>query len=126
MVTSHKQGVEIEMDTLIGLSWRAYPGAALLASGVVLMLRGDRILLQSFRMSARDRERPIAFVSGLRMALIGMAIAGLAGAWIWQQLWLLALSLAIGGEELLETSFVLFVLRKGQKQDAKALTGKVA
>ncbi len=65
-------------------------------------------------------------VSGFRLAITGIAVAGVAGAWVRQQVWLLALSLAIGGEELLETSFVLYVLRWGQREEARGAADRAA
>ena len=106
------------MDALVDLSWRAYPGGAVMALGIALELYGFARLAAWRRISAFDGEKPLVFVSGLRAVLVGMAIAGVGAAWVWQQLWVLLIALAIGGEELLETSFVLFVLRRGRKQEA--------
>jgi hypothetical protein len=111
------------MDAFVELSWRAYPGAILLAVGLALHVLGWRGLLSSFRMSAWDGERPIVFLSGFRVGVIGAALATLAAAWIWQQLWLLLLALAIGGEELLETSVLLYTLRRGRRIQATASGG---
>ncbi|MDZ4278376.1 MAG: hypothetical protein U1B78_04480 [Dehalococcoidia bacterium] len=110
------------MDALVELSWRAYPAAAIIAAGLALAALGAAGLARGYLLPVRDRSKPIVWVSGFRMAVVGMAVTGLGAAWLWQQVWLLALALAIGGEELLETSFVLYVLRWGQKQEARHAT----
>ena len=107
------------MDALVDLSWRAYPGGAIMAAGVAMLIWGLAGVARGERLPFIDRTKPIVWVSGLRMVLVGMAIAAFGGAWIWQQLWLLILALVIGGEELVETSIVLFVLRWGQRQEAQ-------
>ncbi len=102
------------MDAIIDLSWRAYPGGALMALGMIVAVYGFSRLPAWRSVSAFDGSKALVFVSGLRAILVGFAIAGVGGAWVWQQLWVLLISLAIGGEELLETSFVLYVLRRGR------------
>lgn len=103
------------MDAIVDLSWRAYPGGALIALGAMLAVYGIGRLAAWRNVSAFDGNKPLVFVSGLRAILVGSAIAGVGGAWVWQQLWVLLISLAIGGEELLETSVVLYVLRRGRR-----------
>lgn len=107
------------MEALVDLSWRVYPGGALLAVGLAAFARGVATLVRGLHIPIRDRSKPIVCVSGGRIAIVGLALAGIAGAWIWQQVWLLALSLAIGGEELLESSVILYVLRWGRRQETQ-------
>lgn len=108
------------MDALVDLSWRAYPGGALMALGTMLAFYGFGRLAAWRSVSAFDGSKALVFVSGLRAVLVGFAIMGVGGAWVWQQLWVLLISLAIGGEELLETSVVLFVLRRGRRMEQAA------
>ena len=103
------------MDALVDLPWRAYPGGAIMALGFAAAVYGAARLRAWWGVSAFDGAKVLVFVSGLRAVLVGLAIAGVGGAWIWQQLWILLISLAIGGEELLETSVILFVLRRGTR-----------
>lgn len=105
------------MDTVVELSWRAYPGGALMALGFGAALYGVRRLAVWWRTSAFDGRKALVFVAGMRAILVGFAIAGVGAAWIWQQFWVLLIALAIGGEELLETSFVLFILRRAQRKE---------
>lgn len=101
------------MEGIVELSWRAYPGGALLALGLLVFARGAWSMATGLRRPLR--ERPAAYMAGFRMGIIGLAVAGIAGAWIWQQLWVLVLALVIGGEELCESSWALYVLRWGRR-----------
>jgi hypothetical protein len=102
------------MDALVELSWRAYPAVALLVAGLGLMARGVRDMTSGLRRP----YRPATYMAGFRAGVVGLAVAGIAGAWVWQQLWLLVLALAIGGEELLESSIALYALREGERRAA--------
>ena len=103
------------MNALADLSWRAYPSALLMAAGAALFVYGAQTLLRALRISIWDLDRPIVWIGGFRAAIIGLALLALGASWLWQQLWLLLLALAIGGEELLETSVILFALRRGRR-----------
>ncbi len=107
------------MDALVELSWRAYPAAAIMAAGGLAFAFGARELTRAFRLSVWDRERPIVHVAGFRRAVVGLAVAGVGAAWLSQQLWVLLLALAVGGEELLETSIILFALRRGRRLETQ-------
>jgi len=107
------------MDALVDLSWRAYPAAAIIASGVAMAAWGVAGLVRGWRMPFADRAKPVVWVSGFRLAIVGLAVVALGAAWLSQQLWVLLLALAIGGEELLETSVILFALRWGQRQEPR-------
>jgi hypothetical protein len=104
------------MDVLAELSWRAYPAGATIALGLVAFAVGAWRALATFRIPATEPRRPEEFLAGLRVLLVGGAVALIGVAWAWQQLWLLVLGLVIGGEELLETSFALHVLRRGMRR----------
>ena len=103
------------MDTLVDLSWRAYPAGVMVVLGVVAMVRGIASIVRGARIPIHNRSKLIVGVGGFRIGIIGMALAGLAGAWIGQLDWLLVLSLAIGGEEALESSVILYALRRGRR-----------
>ncbi len=114
------------MDALVDLTWRLYPAALIMAAGAAMLMWGALTLLRTDQIDARERRKPIMLVSGIRLALMGGAITALGASWYWQQLWLFILALAIGGEELLETSFVLFVLRRGLRRDEQRLVGEAS
>ncbi len=103
------------METLIDLSWRVYPAAALGALGFALLAHGLILLGAGLRRSIWDPGKSLMLVRGFRYSIVGLAIVALGAAWQWHLLWLLLLALAIGGEELLESSIVIFALRRGQQ-----------
>ena len=51
------------------------------------------------------------WVSGFCTAITGLALAGIGAAWGWHLPWLLAVSLLIGAEEILESSVILVALQ---------------
>ncbi len=48
--------------------------------------------------------QPLAWMRGFRTTIIGLALAGVGAAWLWQIGWLLAVSLIVGFGETLESS----------------------
>jgi hypothetical protein len=102
------------MDTLIDLSWRLYPAAVIIAAGIAVMAIGLRREIDGIRRPLRDPTKVLTFVRGFRLAIIGLAVAGIGAAWAWQLDWLLVLSLVIGGEETLESTVVIFALTRGR------------
>jgi hypothetical protein len=103
------------MDALVDLSWRAYPAAAIALLGVVASVRGVQLLVEGWQRSVWDRDKNLVWITGFRLAIIGLAVVALAAAWQWQQLWVLLIALAIGGEEALETSIIIFALRRSKR-----------
>ena len=55
------------------------------------------------------------WVQGFRQVVTGPVLVGLAAAWKWHMLWLLIVSLTIGGEELLESSVVISALQRERR-----------
>ena len=103
------------MDAFIDLSWRIYPAATLGALGFASLARGILLLNAGLRRSIWDPNKSLTLVRGFRYSIVGLAVVALGAAWQWHLLWLLLLALAIGGEELLESSIVIFALRRGQR-----------
>ena len=66
-----------------------------------------------------DPTKMHRFVIGLRITVIGMTMAGLGAAWNCDILWLFVLSLAFGGEELVESTVHLYILRRGPSRPAR-------
>jgi hypothetical protein len=57
---------------------------------------------------------------GFRVGIIGLALAGI-GVWLLtDQMWILVVSLAVGGEELLESSFIIATLRSDPRRREQA------
>ncbi|MFN8557542.1 MAG: hypothetical protein U0531_09415 [Dehalococcoidia bacterium] len=103
------------MWAFIEADWRCYPAALLTMAGALLTLRGARRCTDGLRRPYRDPTRALTFVEGLRLAIVGLALAGVGAAWAWTVPWLLALSLAVGGEEALETSIAVGALRRAAR-----------
>jgi hypothetical protein len=99
------------MEQLIELPWRVYPATAVALLGFVLFVRGLELGLDGIRRPIRDPQKNLTWMLGLVAA---------AAAWGFEQLWLLLLALAIGGEETLESSICIFALRRGQRIGASA------
>lgn len=103
------------MDTLVALSWRAYPSWMLMVVGLTITIWSVGHGIVAARREARDPQRALALLRGFRVAIVGLALAGLGIAWCWQLGWLLGLSLIIGGEELLESTVVITALRQSAR-----------
>ena len=101
------------MDSVIHLTWRAYPAAALMAAGLMLTAYSVYRGVGNVRRERRDPMRALVLFRGFRLAIIGLSLAGIAAAWWWHVGWLLGLSLIIGGEETLESSTIIAALRWG-------------
>ena len=114
------------IDALIELSWRVYPASLLMALGAALALWGLRTELDGMRRPVRDPAKALTVMQGFRTAVIGLALVGVGAAWTWHLGWLLALSLAIGGEETLESSICIFALRRDRRLQAARWAGEQA
>ena len=112
------------MDAVINLSWSVYPAFSLMAVGSVLVLEGTRSDLVGLRHVLKgDSSKLVPWIQGFRLSVIGLALVGLGVAWQWHLMWLFVLSLAIGGEETLESSVVIFALKRGQQlEEARSLS----
>jgi hypothetical protein len=113
------------MNALASLPWHGIPAAFLLAAGLALALRGGLRLRAAFPHPRSASMQPLAWMRGFRLTLIGLALAGAGAAWLWGIPWLLALSLAIGGEETLESSIAISAL-KSARQPAPARRSRAA
>jgi hypothetical protein len=100
------------MDAIVDASWRLYPAATLMVLGALLTVQAVRLARASWRRPLSTSMQPLGWMQAFRLTIIGLALVGIGAAWTWQIGWLLALSLAIGGEETLETSFAISALRR--------------
>jgi hypothetical protein len=102
------------MEALLTASWQTYAAWALIVPGVVLLLYGGRVEVDGITRPLRDPAKVITWVRGFRFSMIGLALAGAGAGWLLDQPWLIVLSLAIGGEETLESSIMHFALTRGR------------
>ena len=100
------------MDFIADLSWKSYPASALMVVGAGIFFGGIRLEVAGIRLPSGDATKMITVIRGFRYAVLGVALAGLGIAWNWNIMWLFVLSLIFGGEEILESSVHLFILRR--------------
>ncbi len=105
---------EHAMDAVVDLSWRIYPASLLMAAGLLTALAGWRRELDGIRRSFGDPQKNVTWARGFRRSMLGLALLGTGGAWLSEQLWLLVLTLAICGEELFESTLIIFALTRGR------------
>jgi hypothetical protein len=101
------------MESVQSAIWMSVPWV-LLAGGAPLLLAGLVIELDGIKRPLRDPTKVITWVHGFRLSMIGLALAGTGAGWLLDQTWLIVLSLAIGGEETLESSIMHFALTRGR------------
>ncbi|SRR6266581_259791 len=102
------------MNALIDLSWREYPASLILLIGLLVSGLGVWREVGGMRRPFRDPEKNVAWARGFRISMLGLAFTGIGAAWLFQQLWILVLALAISGEELLESTLIIFALTHGK------------
>ena len=88
----------------------ASAGFAAITTGVVDVVRG-------LGRAPYTNATLLLALTGFRRAMIGLMLAGVAGAYHWDALWLLLLTLGIGGEETLESSMMIWALRHHRSDD---------
>lgn len=108
---------------VVDAPWREYPAAALALLGVVLMGRGLWFGSAGRPGLLRQGRDAYAWIRGFQIAVAGLAVVGIAAAWLWRQPWLLVVALGILGEELFETSRILTALNRNP---SRSLTGRSA
>ena len=86
--------------------------------GSLMALWGLNGLVAGVRRAVRgNSSRLTSWIQGFRLFIIGLAIVGIGAAWWWHLLWILVISLAIGGEEVLESSVVIYALKRGERTE---------
>ena len=95
---------------LVDASWRVYPAIGLAAVGAWLAARGLWFGTAGRPGLLRQGRDAFAWIRAFQFAVAGLALVGIAAAWIWRQPWLLVVSLGVLGEEMLETSRILTAL----------------
>jgi hypothetical protein len=91
--------------------WRYIPGAGVGLFGLMILVNG---FIGEHGMFRRGIGM-LARIEGWRLSVLGLAIAGLGVAWIWESKLFLFLSLGIGFTEIREASSVITAL-KGEKR----------
>ncbi len=102
------------IQSVIHLSWRGYPAAAIMLIGVYLIVRAWRRCRGAWPRPLVDTMQPLPWLHGFRLAIIGLAVMGVGAAWLWLTAWLLVLSLVVVFEETLECSIAIAALSAEQ------------
>lgn len=108
------------MDGVPHWDWGNAAAVVLMALGVLTAVRGVQRCRAAFPRPRAASMQPLGWMRGFRLTMIGLAIAGVGAAWLWDLGWLLLLSLAIGGEETLESSIAIHALRGQQRWETVA------
>ena len=91
--------------------WRVVPAAALAGVGLAALARG--LWFGSAGSAGLLRERDaLGWMRGFRLAVVGLCLGSIAVAWTWQVPWLFVAALGILGEDLLETTVIIEVLKR--------------
>jgi hypothetical protein len=106
--------------------WRAYPAAALALLGLALVIRGLWFGAAGRPGMVRQGRDAYAWIRCFQLAVGGLALLGLAAAWVWQQPWLLAIALVVLGEELFETSRILTAINNNPRRPTLPENGRGA
>lgn len=82
----------------------------LMLAGSYLFWTGLSAWIRGSRQFGEPGGRLLSMIRGFRLGIIGLAVVGI-GLWLLTgQLWILVLSLAVAGEEVLETSFIIWAI----------------
>lgn len=105
------------IDLLYDASWRGYPAAALVLAGLVII--GQSMMRRDQGATMRTRAGELRWVQGFRLSMLGLAFVGTGLAWAWQVPWLVIASLAIAGEEILESSVMIAAWKRGERAQGR-------
>jgi hypothetical protein len=101
----------MDVASIVTAQWRPLPATALALFGLVLLGKGLWFGLAGSQGLLHERDA-LGWMRGFRLAVVGLCLFGVAIAWAWQVLWLGVAALGIVGEELLETSVIIEVLKR--------------
>jgi hypothetical protein len=98
------------MNTIESIGLQLLP-FGLFAAGGYLFWHGLTAWIKGTRQTGDSGGRLLGMVKGFRVGIIGLAVVGIAIWLLTDATWVLVVSLAVGGEELLESSFIISTLR---------------
>jgi hypothetical protein len=113
----------MDAATIVEAPWRFVPVAGLAAIGTVLLARGLWYGFAGSRGLLREREA-LGWMRGFRLAVVGLCLVGCAASWAWQALWLFVVAAGILGEEMLETSVIIEVLKRNPAPNGASRKGR--
>jgi hypothetical protein len=98
--------------------WPIVPIMLLTLIGLGLIFEAVHAQIKSVATPWSSTTRLLTWLRGFRLAIIGLALVGIALAWFWGETWLLVLSLGIAGEEIFETSWMISTLERDRRRMA--------
>lgn len=104
----------MDVSFLLAEPWRYPPASLLLAYGLVMLWRGLWGGPGGARGLIRRRAGGLGRIEGWRLSVLGLAVAGLGAAWLWESALLLFLALGIGYVEVQEATLVINAWRLGE------------
>jgi hypothetical protein len=113
---AQERGQEVDGRQLFGTLdpvWANLFVAALAIIGVQLVWRGLRGGAAGERALLVRRTDMLSRMEGFRLTVFGLVLLGVAAAIVWQAQWLLLLAFGIGFVEILESSTLIAVWRRG-------------
>ena len=98
------------MQDIMTIALQVLPYLPIVAGGYLFWI-GLSAWIRGSRQNGEPGGRLLGMMRGFRVGIIGLALAGI-GIWLLTgQTWVLVVSLAVGGEELLESSFIISTIR---------------
>jgi hypothetical protein len=116
--TAPKRGQEgriMEIFATFDPMWTTVVVVALAILGVQLVWRGLRGGADGERALLLRRTDMLSRIEGFRLTVFGLVLLGVAAAIAWQAQWLLLMALGIGFVEILESSTLIAVWRRGAR-----------
>jgi hypothetical protein len=127
--TAHRRGQEVrvmEFFTTLGPVWANVIAAAFAIFGFQLVWRGLRGGPHGERALLLRRTDMLSRMEGFRLTVFGLVLLGVAASIVWQAQWLLLLALGIGFVEILESSTLIAVWKRGPRRSRDAPDGRLA
>jgi len=99
--------------TLFDVPWAREAAALLILAGIALFWHGLIGERNGERGLLRRRIDMLSRMEGFRRVVFGLVLIGVGGAVLWQVEWLLWMALGIGFVEILESSTLIAVWKRG-------------
>jgi len=107
------------MNTVMSMVVEALP-YVVISAGIYLFWVGLSAWIRGSRQYGEPGGRLLGMIRGFRVGIIGLAVIGI-GVWLLTgATWVLILSLAVGGEEILETSFIIWAIHSDPRLESNA------
>jgi hypothetical protein len=100
-------------ETMIANPWMPAVAVAFLIAGVVQVWRGLRGGTERARGLLLPNIGMLERIEGFRLMVFGLVLLGVGAALIWNLQWLFYMALGIGFVEILESSTLIAVWRRG-------------